>query len=276
MGNKTAKSQRGGAERERAVRGERAFSMAVKANMVRFVLKLANVILLFLGLAMGLYALATYTEYKKLKGDHHDDPKEVFAPSDLIQHGFALLGSNNNNNNFDWLNNTKVPVYITGLGGAGVFTTLTATTGLYATDSGGACCLNLYSFQLLVMLVFQVTVVGLIYSHKIYIPDDQKKSAEHSKFFRFLEKQEKISRILALAILVLQVICIMCACLLKRMKWRPRDEFEFDDFEHSSAAQNRQPLLHFSDPDQVPGSSKKKKKRRGKSSDIRDKYYDDV
>ena len=148
--------------------------------------------------------------------------------------------------------------------------------GLYATDSGGACCLNLYSFQLLVMLVFQVTVVGLIYSHKIYIPDDQKKSAEHSKFFRFLEKQEKISRILALAILVLQVICIMCACLLKRMKWRPRDEFEFDDFEHSSAAQNRQPLLHFSDPDRVPGSSKKKKKRRGKSSDIRDKYYDDV
>ncbi|WZN66489.1 hypothetical protein HKI87_15g80560 [Chloropicon roscoffensis] len=250
--------------------------MAFKANMVRFVLKLANVILLFLGLAMGLYALATYTEYKKLKGDHHDDPKEVFAPSDLIQHGLALLGSNNNNNNFDWLNNTKVPVYITGLGGAGVFTTLTATTGLYATDSGGACCLNLYSFQLLVMLVFQVTVVGLIYSHKIYIPDDQKKSAEHSKFFRFLEKQEKISRILALAILVLQVLCIMCACLLKRMKWRPRDEFEFDDFEHSSAAQNRQPLLHFSDPDRVPGSSKKKKKRRGKSSDIRDKYYDDV
>ena len=53
--NKTAKSQRGGAERERerererAVRGERAFSMAFKANMVRFVLKLANVILLFLG-----------------------------------------------------------------------------------------------------------------------------------------------------------------------------------------------------------------------------------
>ena len=37
------------------------------------------------------------------------------------------------------------------------------------------------------MLVFQVTVVGLIYSHKIYIPDDQKKSAEHSKFFRFLD-----------------------------------------------------------------------------------------
>ena len=36
-------------ERERAVRGERAFSMAFKANMVRFVLKLANVILLFLG-----------------------------------------------------------------------------------------------------------------------------------------------------------------------------------------------------------------------------------
>lgn len=70
---------------------------------------------------MGLYALATYTEYKKLKGDHHDDPKEFFAPSDLIQHGFALLGSNNNNNNFDWLNNTKVPVYITGLGKSRAF-----------------------------------------------------------------------------------------------------------------------------------------------------------
>ena len=36
-------------ERARPVRGERAFSMAFKANMVRFVLKLANVILLFLG-----------------------------------------------------------------------------------------------------------------------------------------------------------------------------------------------------------------------------------
>ena len=43
------RSRERASERARPVRGERAFSMAFKANMVRFVLKLANVILLFLG-----------------------------------------------------------------------------------------------------------------------------------------------------------------------------------------------------------------------------------
>ena len=36
-------------------------------NLVRFVLKLANVLLLLLGISMGLYALSTFEEYKKLK-----------------------------------------------------------------------------------------------------------------------------------------------------------------------------------------------------------------
>ena len=40
-------------------------------NLVRFVLKLANVLLLLLGISMGLYALSTFEEYKKLK--HGDD-----------------------------------------------------------------------------------------------------------------------------------------------------------------------------------------------------------
>ncbi|QDZ25650.1 hypothetical protein HOP50_18g81920 [Chloropicon primus] len=262
--------------------------MAFKVTFVRFTLKLANITLLLLGLSMGLYALSTYTEYKKLKGETHN-VTEVFHLQqhhhDQQQHGSEYLEGmqlsspllSDNNNNFNWLNSTKVPVYITGLGGAGVFTIVTATTGLYATDSGGALCLNLYSFELLVMFIFQATVVGLIYSNRFHIPDDQRKSAEHSKFFRFLEKQEKISKVIAVSILCIQVVCICCACLLKRMKWKPRDEFDFDDYEASSPT-NRQPLLHFADPDRSGSSSsrKKKKKKRGKSSDIRDKYYDDV
>lgn len=259
--------------------------MSFKANVVRFVLKLSNILLLLMGVAMGLYALSTYTEYKNLKS-HHDGRHNLtlaVAPTaaahDLLSLGGAHILGSGNNNNLDFLNNTRVPVYITGLGGAGVFTTLAAATGLYASETGSPFCLNLYSLELFVMLVFQITVVALVYTHNIYIPEDQKKSAEHSKFAKFLEKQEKVSRILALSMLFLQVLCIFMACTLKSMKWKPRDEFEFDaDFDTSASASRRQPLLHFSDPDRSSGSAKKKNKRKKgkKARAIRDKYYDDV
>ena len=148
-----------------------------------------------------------------------------------------------------------------------MLTFLTAITGFFATDSGSPCCLNLYSFQLLVMLIFQLTVVGLIYTHKVSIPEDQKKSAEDSRFARFLQKQEKIAKVMALCILGLQVLCIMCACLLKGMKWKPKDEFEFDeDFQTSLERERKQPLLHFSDTgDTMTGSSSSRNKKNKKS-----------
>lgn len=247
--------------------------MSFSTSLVRFVLKLCNVLLLLLGISMGLYALSTFEQYKKLK--HGDDGNATLVefPHLDIPLGHSHLDFN--------LNSTKVPVYITGLGGAGVFTTITAATGLYAADSGRALCLNLYSLELLVMVIFQVSVIGLIYTHRIYIPEDQKKSAEGSKLAKFLLKQEKISKVLALAILCLQVLCIFAACVLKGMKYTPRDEFDFDDFD---PVPNRptQPLLHFSDPDRGSPSSRKKKDRKRKtkkgkkSAAIMDKYYDDV
>jgi len=255
--------------------------MGLGANLVRFVLKLANLVLLLLGIAMGLYALSTYSAFKKLKHENDHNVTMLTMASAVAEHtlseGVPLphLGLGDGpNNHLNFLNNTKVPIYITGLGGAGVFTTIAAVTGFYAADNGSPFCLNLYSFELMLMLIFQLTVVGLIYTHKVYIPTDQKKSAEGNKFAKFLLKQEKIAKLMALVILCLQVVCIVCACTLKSMKWRPKDEFEFDeDFQTSrERMENKQPLLHFADDS---GSSRsKKKKKKGKGGRIRDKYAD--
>jgi len=229
---------------------------------------------------MGLYALSVYTDFKKLKhNDDHDNHLSSVVPLPTGDYNLSssdvLLGLGGAiHDNLDFLNNTKVPIYITGLGGAGVFTTITAVTGLYATDSGSPCCLNFYSFELLLMLVFQITVVGLIYSHRVYIPEDQKKSAEDSKFAKFLLKQEKISKALAMSILCLQVICIMCACTLKSLKWKPRDEFDFDD-EVETRRENTQPLLHFSSRNDDDKDDRKKGRSKAAAA-IASKYYDDV
>jgi len=264
--------------------------MGVGTNVVRFVLKLANVVLLLLGLSMGLYALSTYSDFKKLKhnADNNVTLHHQALPPQVHQHHHALnlpslSDKGKGGGNLNFLNNTKVPIYITGLGGAGVFTTLTAATGLYATDTGRPLCLNLYSLELLVMIIFQITVVIMIYYHKVYIPEEQKKSAEDSKFAKFLIKQEKIAKAMAMAILVLQLCCIMLACLLKRLKYQPRDEFDFDEDDYGGNRERHQPLLHFTeDRDDLgsPDSSKKNKrkaKKKGKQYEsIRSKYYEDV
>ena len=77
-------------------------------NLVRFVLKLANVLLLLLGISMGLYALSTFEEYKKLKHGGDGNATLVEFPHLDIPLGHSHLDFN--------LNSTKVPVFITGLG----------------------------------------------------------------------------------------------------------------------------------------------------------------
>ena len=131
-------------------------------------------------------------------------------------------------------------------GGAGILTVVTSATGFFAADNGSPCCLSLYSFELVVMLVVQIAVVALVWKYHIHIPEDQREAAD-SKFLHFLEKQERVSKWLALGIFGIQVACIMLACVLKSMRWRPRDEFDELDMDDRT-----QPLLRVS-KDLTPG-----------------------
>lgn len=208
-------------------------------------LKASNSVLLLLGLFMSLYALWTYKHFKEIQQEARRSSDGLRLAGDAWE-GFsdALEG-----HTFS-LNSTKVPVFITGMGGAGLFTVLTSATGFYASDTGSPCCLSFYSFELLVMLVTQIAVVALIWQHKIDVPDDQKDAAE-SKLYRFLVRQQEVCKYLGLGVFALQVGCIVAACMLKSSKWRPKED-EFDDEEvfgsgrEPRGGSNKTPLLNIS------------------------------
>ena len=90
-------------------------------------------------------------------------------------------------------------------------TVVTSATGFFAADNGSPCCLSLYSFELVVMLVVQIAVVALVWKYHIHIPEDQREAAD-SKFLHFLEKQERVSKWLALGIFGIGFHSCSCRC----------------------------------------------------------------
>jgi len=167
---------------------------------------------------MALYSLYAYHNFEELK--KHGNGTEVLYTSaapldgDLVSPGLgadaiafassALPADLPSMPNISFLNNTKVPVFITGFGGAGLFTMLTAANGIYATDSGSHCCLSFYTLQLFLMIAIQAAVVVLIFEHKVTVPDDQKDAAA-SKILDWMKHQQALFKWLALGILGVQV-----------------------------------------------------------------------
>ena len=95
--------------------------------LLLLLLQISNLVLLLLGIAMGLYALSTYSDFKKLKHENDHNVTMLTMASTVVEQTLKSEGegglslshlslSDGPNNHLNFLNTTKVPIYITGLG----------------------------------------------------------------------------------------------------------------------------------------------------------------
>eukprot|EP00241_Pyramimonas_parkeae_P019047 CAMPEP_0114305432 /NCGR_PEP_ID=MMETSP0059-20121206/16339_1 /TAXON_ID=36894 /ORGANISM="Pyramimonas parkeae, Strain CCMP726" /LENGTH=339 /DNA_ID=CAMNT_0001428641 /DNA_START=47 /DNA_END=1066 /DNA_ORIENTATION=- len=225
---------------------------------VRMGLRAANYLLLTLGFAMTIYAVYMYAEFRKqafhgggiapTTAPHArsispttaagvpfepDHPYSAFPPPEHNRHSTPdsdeLLGGN-----LQWSNET-VDVefdvskfwFVYGFCAAGVFTTLTASTGLVAAGTENGCLLSCYTYELVLMLFGQAALALALFTDTGMdkIPDDV--TGNEKEVLRFLRQHFDIAKWVALGVLILEVLSVLLACALKACK--PADDSDDDD-----------------------------------------------
>lgn len=132
-------------------------------------------------------------------------------------------------------------IFIDALGGAGAFTLFTAGLGLYSSDTGRVCCMNLYMLCVCMLLIVQGAIVGLIYTKNLTFTGGVDPNVRH-----VLETQQEVLKYAGIGVLALQFMCLIMASCLKRMKWRPAEDEDSDDeweAQYARRKQRKEPLL---------------------------------
>ena len=132
-------------------------------------------------------------------------------------------------------------IFVDALGGAGAFTLFTAGLGLYSSDTGRVCCMNLYMLCVCLLLIVQGAIVGLVYTKNLTFRGDVDQNVRH-----VVETQQEVLKYAGIGVLALQFMCLIMVSCLKRMKWRPAEDEDSDDeweAQYARRKQRKEPLL---------------------------------
>eukprot|EP01023_Acetabularia_acetabulum_P019186 TRINITY_DN19734_c1_g1_i5.p1 TRINITY_DN19734_c1_g1~~TRINITY_DN19734_c1_g1_i5.p1 ORF type:complete len:235 (+),score=13.18 TRINITY_DN19734_c1_g1_i5:143-847(+) len=148
---------------------------------LRLLLKFANYVLLFAGLATIGFSIYLIVGWKEASGHPFQD----------------------------------IPWFFATAGGVGIFVFITALIGICGADNAHRrCCLNFYIFLICVLLVAQIVIVVFLFMKSLRDLIPQSSSTDIVQIQQFVEKNIKIVRYGAIAILVVEAIAVFSSCIL--------------------------------------------------------------
>eukprot|EP00740_Mantoniella_antarctica_P008800 CAMPEP_0181372486 /NCGR_PEP_ID=MMETSP1106-20121128/14759_1 /TAXON_ID=81844 /ORGANISM="Mantoniella antarctica, Strain SL-175" /LENGTH=209 /DNA_ID=CAMNT_0023489897 /DNA_START=143 /DNA_END=769 /DNA_ORIENTATION=+ len=181
-------------------------------SFLKNVLKLSNAVLLLLGLIMSLFSLYLLLRFKKETREKEAtapaswpppplSPGTIAPPPPDIPHVIAAE-----------------PWFLYAFGGAGIYIVLTAATGLCGAEHANRCCLHLYTYQLGLMLLGQgaLAVAVFVKSDFVQIPADI--TGNEEKAWRLVHKNLPVVQYFSIAVLAVQLLCVLLAMALSRAK----------------------------------------------------------
>ncbi|KAK9863553.1 hypothetical protein WJX84_003256 [Apatococcus fuscideae] len=200
------------------------------ATALRFLLRLINILLALLGLAMLGYAVFMYLRFKGYHIESHADASRHLLKSDI---GF--------------------PWFIYAFGGAGLFTFLTASAGLAGVAYNSRFLLWVYSTFMVILLLAQAVLAVAYFadsSWKKRLPEDD--TGEALRMERFIRKYLSIVQWVGLGVFCTQVLSVVLACSLSAAQARVLEAASEDEDEIWGTRQR--PLLQDRRSSSVSGS----------------------
>ncbi|EIE19829.1 hypothetical protein COCSUDRAFT_44255 [Coccomyxa subellipsoidea C-169] len=131
--------------------------------------------------------------------------------------------------------------FIFAFGGVGLFTCITAASGLAGVTWNSRALLGMYSVLLVVMLLAQAVVAAALFTDKSwrrYLPPDE--TGEVKKIERFVKSKLDVCRWVGLAVLVVQLLSLALAYALSTAQQRL---LEVSDDDEDEVWGRRRPLL---------------------------------
>ncbi|KAL2518195.1 Tobamovirus multiplication protein 2A [Abeliophyllum distichum] len=204
-------------------------------------LKLLNLLLTVVGLAMVGYGIYLFVEYKTAAASGDNVP---IAPTggELVQLGRPMLiAVSLADSIFD-----KLPKawFIYSFIGIGVILFVISCCGCIGTAARNGCCLTCYAVLLILLILIELGLAAFIFFDKNWreeIPTD--KTGNFNMIYEFLEKHWKIIKWVALGVVVLEALVFLLA-LVVRAANRPADYDSDEEYMGGPRQQIRQPLIN--------------------------------
>eukprot|EP01026_Neomeris_dumetosa_P041154 TRINITY_DN34034_c0_g1_i5.p1 TRINITY_DN34034_c0_g1~~TRINITY_DN34034_c0_g1_i5.p1 ORF type:complete len:245 (-),score=25.04 TRINITY_DN34034_c0_g1_i5:484-1185(-) len=115
-----------------------------------------------------------------------------------------------------------IPWFIATITGVALFVCLTAIVGISGADCG--CCVNLYMFMAVLLLLAEIAVVVAVYVRDVHIPSDTSGNLE--KLTKFMERNIHIVRAGCIGALIIQSIALFTACMISLKENKDSDDDE--------------------------------------------------
>ncbi|EEF34707.1 tobamovirus multiplication protein 2A [Ricinus communis] len=204
------------------------------------ILKLLNLLLTLVGLAMVGYGIYLFVEYTRAAGGD-----TLLAPatndSSLIQLGRPMLMAVSLSDSLV----DKLPkawfIYL--FIGVGLILFVISCFGCIGSVTRNGCCLSCYSVLVILLILIELGCAAFIFFDKSWkeeIPTD--KTGDFDMIYDFLKEKWKIVRWVALGVVILEALLFVLA-LIVRAANRPA-EYDSDDELIAPRQQIRQPLLN--------------------------------
>ncbi|BDA51132.1 Tobamovirus multiplication protein 2A [Coccomyxa sp. Obi] len=214
-------------------------SQGAYVSTLRVLLRLTNALLALLGLAMLGYAVYMFLKFNNtdfpsfgaaVDGDPSPAPTPTPVPPPTLP---PPPPPPSHKLSFPW--------FIFAFGGVGLFTCITAASGLAGVSWNSRALLGVYSVLLVVMLLAQAVVAAALFTDKSwrkYLPPDE--TGEFKRIERFVKSKLDVCRWVGLAVLVVQLLSLALAYALSTAQQRL---LEVSDDEEDEVWGRRRPLL---------------------------------
>ncbi|XP_021289500.1 tobamovirus multiplication protein 2A [Herrania umbratica] len=203
-------------------------------------LKLLNLLMTLVGLAMVGYGIYLFVEYEKASNTAmHLSP--VGSDQDLIQLGRPMfLAVSLSSSIFD---NLPKAWFIYLFIGVGVVLFVISCFGCIGAATRNLCCLTCYSVLVMLLILVELGCAAFIFFDKSWkdeLPTD--KTGDFDKIYKFLEEHWSIVKWAALGVVILEALIFLLA-LMVRAANKPVD-YDSDDEFIAPRPQIRQPLIN--------------------------------
>lgn len=191
-------------------------------STLRFLLRLINLLLALVGLAMVAYTGYMFDKFKHTEFPPSTEYLAVAAPSAQPRKA-----------GFPW--------FIAAFGAAGLLTFITATCGLFGVSWNSRPCLGIYSLLLGVMLIMQAVLAVAFFadeSWKKRLPHDDTGQAEAME--KFIRHRLVVCKWVGLGALIIQVFSMLLAFQLSAEQLRQLEELSDEE---DDVWGRRRPLL---------------------------------
>ncbi|XWS38715.1 hypothetical protein CRYUN_Cryun19dG0154500 [Craigia yunnanensis] len=203
-------------------------------------LKLLNLLMTLVGLAMVGYGIYLFVEYKKA-ADTAMLLSPVSSDQNLIQLGRPMLIAVSFSSSF--FDNLPKAWFIYLFIGVGVVLFVISCFGCIGAATRNLCCLSCYSVLVILLILVELGCAAFIFFDKSWkdeLPTD--KTGDFDMIYQFLAENWSIVKWVALGIVILEALIFLLALTIRAAN-RPAD-YDSDDEFIAPRQQIRQPLIN--------------------------------